>query len=161
MSNLDVVTAEAQVAASQRDLILAQTNLEQQETTLKQLISKKDDDQLEAATIVVTDQMPQPRESDLPDMKSALQTAQSHRPEIHEAINNLQNQDVAIAYTKSNQLPSLAVFGLAAGSGLDGNTLLATSGAGGSLTRLSRRSIRKGRSARVSPPPPQSLCPGG
>ena len=43
MSNLDVVTAESQVAASQRDLILAQTNLEQQETTLKQLISKKDD----------------------------------------------------------------------------------------------------------------------
>jgi outer membrane protein TolC len=133
MSNLDVVTAESQVAASQRDLILAQTNLEQQETTLKQLISKKDDDLLAAATIVVTDQMPQPREADLPDMKSALQTAQSHRPEIHEAINNLQNQDVAIAYTKSNQLPSLSVFGLAAGSGLDGNTLLATSGAGASL----------------------------
>jgi outer membrane protein TolC len=133
MSHLDVVTAESQVAASARDLILAQTNLQQQVTTVKQLISKKDDDALDAATIVVTDNMPQPREQDLPDMKTALQIAQSNRPELKEAVNNLQNQDVAIAYARNNQLPSLSVFGLAAGSGLNGNTALATGGAAGSL----------------------------
>ena len=77
--------------------------------------------------------MPQPRESDLPDMKSALQTAQTHRPEIHEAINNLQNQDIAIAIRRTINCQSLSVFGLAAGSGLEGNTLLATSRRGGSL----------------------------
>jgi outer membrane protein TolC len=133
MSHLDVVTAESQAAASARDLILAQTNLEQEVTIVKQLISKKGDPALDAATIVVTDRMPQPRESDLPDMKTALEAAQSNRPELKEAQNNLQNQDVAIAYTRNNQLPSLAVFGLAAGSGLNGNTALATSGLGGSL----------------------------
>ena len=135
MSHLDVVTAESQVAASERDLILAQTNLQQQVTTVKQLISKKGDEALDAATIVVTDPLPQPRESDLPNLKAALETAQSHRPEVHEALNNLQNQDVAIAYTKNNQLPSLSVFGLAAGSGLNGNTALLTGGAGGSLNQ--------------------------
>ena len=133
MSHLDVVTAESQAAAAARDLILAETNLEQQVTTVKQLISKKDDDALDAATIVVTDQLPQPRESDLPPMKSALETAQKNRPEIHEAQNNLQNQDVAIAYTRNNQLPTFSVFGLAAGSGLQGNTALLTAGAGASL----------------------------
>jgi outer membrane protein TolC len=135
MSHLDVVTAESQAAASARDLILAQTALEQQVTTVKQLISKKGDAALDAATIVVTDQMPQPSEADLPDMKAALQTAQANRPEIREGQNNLQNQDVAIAYTKNNQLPSLSVFGLAAGSGLQGNTLLATGGVAGSLAQ--------------------------
>jgi hypothetical protein len=35
LSRLDVVTAESQVAASERDLIIAQTNLEEQETNLK------------------------------------------------------------------------------------------------------------------------------
>ena len=135
MSHLDVVTAESQAAAAARDLILAQTNLEQQVTTVKQLISKKDDPALDAAAIVVTDRMPQPRESDLPDMKSALETARSHRPEIKQAQNNLQNQDVAIQYTRNNQLPSLAVFGLAAGSGLQGNTLTATGGAADSLSQ--------------------------
>jgi outer membrane protein TolC len=135
MSHLDVVTAESQAAASARDLILAQTNLEQQVTTVKQLISKKGDAALDAATIVVTDRMPQPRESDLPDLKAALQTAHTNRPEITEAQNNLQSQDVAIAYTRNNQLPTLSVFGLAAGSGLNGNTALATSGLGGSLNQ--------------------------
>jgi outer membrane protein TolC len=133
MSHLDVVTAESQAAAAARDLILAQTNLEQQVTTVKQLISKKDDDTLDAANIVVTDQLPQPRESDLPAMKTALDTAQKNRPEIREGQNNLQNQDVAIAYTRNNQLPTLSVFGLAAGSGLQGNTALLNAGAGASL----------------------------
>ncbi len=58
MSQLDVVTAESQVAAANRDLILAQTALEQQVTTVKQRqISKKGDPVLDAATIVATDQM--------------------------------------------------------------------------------------------------------
>jgi outer membrane protein TolC len=133
MSHLDVVTAESQVAASTRDLILAQTNLEQQVTTVKQLISKKGDPALDAATIVVTDQLPQPREADMPALAAALTTAQSNRPEIRQAQNNLQNQGVAIEYTRNNQLPSLAVFGLYAAAGLQGNTLAATGGAGGSL----------------------------
>jgi len=133
MSHLDVVTAESQAAAAARDLILAQTNLEQQVTTVKLLISKKGEDALDAATIVVTDQMPQPRESDLPAMKTAFETAQKNRPEIREGQNNLQNQDVAIAYTRNNQLPTLSVFGLAAGSGLQGNTALLNAGAAASL----------------------------
>ncbi len=135
MSQLDVVTAESQVAAANRDLILAQTALEQQVTTVKQLISKKDDAALDAATIVVTDQMPLPRESDLPDMRSALDTAHANRPEVKEAVNNLQNQDVAIQYTRNNQLPTFSVFGLAAGAGLNGNTALANGGAAGSLAQ--------------------------
>jgi len=133
MSQLDVVTAESQVAASARDLIVAQTNLEQQVTTVKQLISKKDDAALDAATIVVTDRLPQPRNADLPDLKEALATAQSNRPEVREAQNNLANQDVAIAYTRNNQLPSVAVFGLYAGSGLQGNNAVATGGAAAAL----------------------------
>ena len=67
LSRLDVVTVESQAAASERDLIVAQTNLEQQETTLKQLISKRNDPDLDAATIVLTDPLPEPREADLPE----------------------------------------------------------------------------------------------
>ena len=65
LSNLDVVTVQSQVAASERDLIIAQTNLEQQETNLKQLISKVDDSALDSAKIVLTNSMPEPREVDL------------------------------------------------------------------------------------------------
>jgi outer membrane protein TolC len=129
LSRLDVVTAESEVASSQRDLLVAQTSLEQQETSLKQLLSKRDDPDLDAAVIVVTDPLPQPRESDLPVLDKALAAALANRPELKEAANNLQNQGIAIQYAKNNMQPSLAVFGLYAASGLQGNKCSAASAA--------------------------------
>jgi outer membrane protein len=122
LAHLDVVTAESQVAASQRDLIVAQTNLQIQETTLKQLLSKKGSPELDSATIVLTDGMPEPREADVPAVATALSTAYSNRSELREAGLNLANQDIGIRYAKNNMLPSLSAFGLLASSGLQGNT---------------------------------------
>ncbi len=136
LSHLDVVTAESQVAASRRDLIVAQTNLQIQETTLKQLLSKKGDPQLDEATIVLTDGMPEPRESDVPSVQTALNTAMNTRSELREAANNLQNQDIGIRYAKNNMMPSLAVFGLYAASGLQGDTKTTSTGAGASLQQV-------------------------
>lgn len=134
LSRLDVVTAESQVAASERDLVIAQTNLEEQETNLKQLVSKRGDPDLDASRIVVTDALPEPQENDLPNLESALTTAQSNRPELKQAQNNLVNQNVGIRFTQNNMRPNTSVFGLYASSGLQGNTLLTTAGAGGSLS---------------------------
>jgi outer membrane protein TolC len=137
LSRVDVETVESQAAASERDLILAQTNLQQQETTLKQLISKRNDPDLDAAAIVLSDQLPEPRESDLPDLRGALTMALANRPELKEAQNNLQNQNIAIKYAQNNLLPSLAVFGLYAGSGLQGNTITTTPAGGTATTATS------------------------
>jgi outer membrane protein TolC len=127
LSRLDVTTAESEVASSQRDLLVAQTSLEQQETSLKQLLSKRDDPDLDAAVIVVTDPLPEPREADLPALDKAVTSAIANRPELKEASNNLLNQGIAIQYAKNNMMPSLAVFGLYAASGLQGNKCNATS----------------------------------
>jgi len=135
MSRLDVVTAESQAAASARDLIVAQTALEQQSTTLKQLVSKRSDKTLDGATVVIADPLPEPQDSDLPKLDDALATAMANRPELEEAQTNLQNQAIAIRYTQNNLMPSTSVFGLYASSGLQGNTALVTSGAGGSLAQ--------------------------
>jgi len=135
LSRLDVVTAESQVAASERDLVVAQTNLQVQETNLKQLVSKRDDPALDAAEIQTTDALPEPQENDLPELTAALATARSGRPELRQAQNNLQNQNVAIRYTQNNMMPNTSLFGLYASSGLQGNTLVATSGVGASLSQ--------------------------
>ena len=135
LSRLDVVTAESQVAASERDLVVAQTNLQEQETNLKQLVSKRDDPDLDASSIVVTDPLPEPQENDLPELADALTSAQSNRPELRQAQNNLQNQNIAIRFTQNNMMPNTSVFGLYASSGLQGNTALVTGGAAGSLSQ--------------------------
>jgi outer membrane protein len=136
LAHLDVVTAESQVAASQRDLIVAQTNLQIQETTLKQLLSKKGSPELDSATIVLTDGMPEPREADVPAVATAFTTAMANRSELREAANNLDNQDIGIRYAKNNMMPSLAVFGLFAASGLQGDNATVTGGAGASLQQV-------------------------
>jgi outer membrane protein len=139
LSHIDVVTAESSVASSQRDLIVAQTNLQVQQTTLKQLISKTGDPALDGATIVLTNSMPEPSDHDVPDQDTALRTAMQNRSELREAVNNLANQDIGIRYAKNNMLPSLAVFGLYAASGLQGDSKTgSTITQGGAISSLTQ-----------------------
>ena len=132
-SGMIVHTLMAECIIRGPTVIVSQTNLQQQETTLKQRLSKRNDPYLDNADIVVTDPLPEPRESDVPEFSKAIETAMGNRPELREAQNNLQNQNIAIRYTQNNLLPSTSVFGLYAGSGLQGNTTTNRSGAVASL----------------------------
>jgi len=133
LARLDVTSAESEVAAGERDLVVARTNLQIQETKLKNILSKKPDPALDAARIEITTQMPEPREVDVPELENALSTALANRAELREAESNLQNQNISVSYTRNNLLPNLATFGLYAGSGLEGNTRFLSGGARGSL----------------------------
>src|SRR5689334_10037713 len=68
LAPLDVVSAQSAMAASERDLVIARSNLQIQEITLKNLLSKRIDSDLEAAQIVTTDPLPEPRDSDIPSL---------------------------------------------------------------------------------------------
>ena len=65
-AGLDLVTAQAQVAAAQRDLVVARTNFQMAETQLKNMLSKRMDPVLDAAEIETTDPLPMPQERDVP-----------------------------------------------------------------------------------------------
>ncbi|MBI4463804.1 MAG: TolC family protein, partial [Acidobacteria bacterium] len=133
LAPLDVVSAEAEVAARQRDLVVARTGLQLQETRLKNLLSKKPDPALDAAQVSLTDRLPEPREADVPNLPDALTTAFNNRPDLRQQEGNLQNQNISLRFTQNGLLPQSSIFGLYAGSGLQGNTLTATAGAGDSL----------------------------
>jgi outer membrane protein len=133
LAPLDVIAAESEVAARERDLVVARTNLQLQETRLKNILAKKTDPALDAASIAITTQMPEPRDVDIPQLDDALKNALTNRPDLRQAEGNLQNQNISTSFTKNNLLPSLSTFGLYAGSGLQGNTNLVSSGASDSL----------------------------
>src|SRR5207245_10581050 len=82
LTPLDVVSAQSAVAASERDLVVARTNLQIQETQLKNLLSKRIDSDLESAEIVTTDPLPEPRDSDIPSVQDALADAYRNRPAL-------------------------------------------------------------------------------
>jgi len=124
ISGLDVVTAESEVAARQRDLVNAQTAMQMREVELKNYISKDLMALLGAASIEPTDALPDPKDGDIPKLNNALAIAMSNRPEIHQAETNLQIQDIAIKYGKDLLKPTLLFFANFNSSGLYGNRVI-------------------------------------
>ncbi len=135
MSPLDVTSAEAEVAGRMRDLTVAKTNVQMQEATLKNILSKRVGPELDAASIMVKDRMPEPKDSDLPDLRTALAAALENRPDLKQAERSLGNQDITVKYTQNNLLPSANVFGFWAGAGLEGTAVDVVTGASDALSQ--------------------------
>jgi outer membrane protein TolC len=132
-AGIDAMTAESAAASAQRDLIVAQTNLQLQQQQLKNFLSKGDDAALGVAEIQPVDQLPDPNAQPLPDVDAALRTALANRPELKAAGDDLRNQNISVRYTRNGLLPSVSAFGLYAGAGLTGDTPRAEGGLGTSL----------------------------
>ncbi len=118
MAPLDVVSAQSQVAASKRDLIVAQTNVQNAELNLKGMISKNLDEPLASATIETLDPLPDPEEAQIPDPDAAKALAMQNRPEISIAEGNMKSQKDALPFIQNSLLPNVNVFGLITTVGL-------------------------------------------
>ena len=118
MSTLDVVTAQSQAAASQRDLIAAQTNLQNAELQLKAMFSKNLDDPLASAAIETTDSFPDPDNSELPTLQQAIAAANQNRPEVAVAQGNIKSQEDVAPFVRNALKPNLNVYGLVSTVGL-------------------------------------------
>jgi outer membrane protein len=112
MSRLDVVTADSQAASSKRDLIVAQTNLQIAELTLKSMLSKSLDEPLASAVIEPTDTFPDPEEAHLPPLDQALSIGKQNRPEVSIAEGNIKSEQDVIPFIRNSLLPNVNIFGL-------------------------------------------------
>jgi outer membrane protein len=121
ISGLDVMTAESEVAARQRDLATARAAQQMREVDLKNMISKNLAELLGSIQIEPTDPLPEPKDVDIPKVNEGLSTAMSQRPEILQAEVNIRTQDIAIKYGKDLLKPSLLLFANFNSSGLYGN----------------------------------------
>ena len=118
MARLDVVNAQSQVAASQRDLVIAQTNLQFAELQVKNLISTNLDEPLASAAIDTPETFPEPGDDRLPGLDEAVAIAQKNRPEISIAQGNIKSQQDALPFIENELLPNLNVFALVSTAGL-------------------------------------------
>jgi outer membrane protein TolC len=109
LSPTDLITAESQVAATRRDLIIAQTNAQLQEVRLKSLITKVIDADISAAPFEPADTLAGTVQTSIPPLEDALTTAM-RRPSIHQADLGLENQRIAQEFTRSNLKPTFSAF---------------------------------------------------
>jgi outer membrane protein len=118
MAPLDVATAQSQVAASQRDLIVAQTNVQIAELNLKAMISKSLEEPMASAPIETLDPLPDPDDVQIPNLEEASALAMENRPEISIAEGNMKSQKDVMPFMTNALLPNINVFALITSVGL-------------------------------------------
>ena len=126
MAPLDVTTAEAQAATAQQDLVISQTTLQQQQVSLKNVLSRNGlgDPLLRDVEIVPLDRIDVPEKDDTPPMKQLIATAMANRVDLEVDRLNLVNSETSSLGTKSGILPTLNGIVNVSTQGLSGTAQL-------------------------------------
>jgi outer membrane protein TolC len=147
LAGIDVVTAASEVSARQRDLIAAQTVMQQREADLKASLTRRMTDAVESARIEPADDLPDPRADEIPVLTAVQAEAIANRPELRQAELDLLNQEVAIRYTRNLLRPTFLLFGMLNSAGLygtrtidlpSGDTLVLPGGLWGAINQVGR-----------------------
>jgi outer membrane protein TolC len=122
LAPIEVVRAEAELARTQQELTVSETQLLQQETIIKNALSRDglSSTTLQNARIIPTDTINLPAVPDNLSLDSLYETAIANRPELEQARVNIENTKIGIAGNKSQLLPSLDLRFSATNNGLSG-----------------------------------------
>lgn len=124
LSKIEVFTAASEAASRKRDLVAAQAVFDLREADLKALLTRDFNSVFQSIRVEPADRLPDPVIENPPQLRDLLSDAVRNRPEIRQAEANLENQEVAIRYTRNLLKPTFVVFGMINSSGLYGNRLI-------------------------------------
>jgi outer membrane protein TolC len=119
---MEVLRAEAEVSKRDQELTVARTNLQLQETLMKNAITKRlDDPVLESMPVIPTDDQTQSVTIQTAQpLQDLILEAQRNRPELAESDIDLVNRQISRRAARNALLPSLSLVGFYSGSGLAG-----------------------------------------
>jgi outer membrane protein TolC len=120
---MDVMKAEAEVSRRDQDLTVARTNLQLQESLMKNALTRNlDDPTLEEMPVVPTDRMRNTNtESDVTEpILNLIEEGLRNRPELLETDVDLANRQISRKAARNALLPTLSLVGFYGGSGLAG-----------------------------------------
>ena len=119
---LDVLTADSQLATSRQNLANSQASLQQHDRQLKNLISRTGlaDPVVANAQIVPLDRITIPPADDLPPLNDMIQTALTSRSDLAAQKASVHTSEVSSLGTRNGVKPSLVVFAGENDAGLSG-----------------------------------------
>jgi outer membrane protein TolC len=118
---IDVMRAESEVAIRDQDLTVARTNLQLEESLIKNAVTKNlDDPVLEDMPVVPTDQVAVLGPQTFPAVEELINEALKNSATLAETNINLQNQVITRQSVRNNLLPQLTAVGYYGGTGLAG-----------------------------------------
>jgi outer membrane protein len=122
MAGIEVTRAAAAVSATKEALLIAQTNVEQQEIVLKNALNRNamQNAWLDDVHVIPLDHIEVPKSDEVRPVQDLVQEALEKRDEMEEARINLDSRKVLLKGTKNNLLPSLQAFAELTNNGLSG-----------------------------------------
>lgn len=121
LAPIEVVNAQAQVASSNQNLIIAQTNLQLQELLMKNAITKNENDPvLATAEVIPTDRMQLPESEPITPLQDLISEAMQRRTELAESRIDLNTRQLSMKAVRNAMLPALDLVANWGGAGLAG-----------------------------------------
>jgi outer membrane protein len=122
MAGIEVTRAAAGVSSSKEDLLIAQTNVQQQEIVLKNALSRNvtENAWLDDIHIVPLDSIEIPKTEEIRPVQDLIQEALANRVEIAQSKLNLDSQKIMAKGTRNGLIPSLSAFADVNNQGLAG-----------------------------------------
>jgi len=119
--------AAAEAASRRQDLLLARIAVQQRESALKQLLLRREEPDVETASIVPLDRIVVPDRDDLPALSKLVSGAMRDRPDV--ALAKIVDENAAINAigTTNGLLPTMLAFGYFLNRGVAG-TLVPSAG---------------------------------
>jgi outer membrane protein TolC len=123
LAPIEVVSAEAAQAAREQELVNSETVLLQQETVIKNALSRTGvlSPSIAEARVIPTDAIRIPATDEVQPVQDLYEEARKVRPEISQTQINIDNAKIGLAGSRSQLLPSLDIQASAANNGLAGD----------------------------------------
>jgi outer membrane protein TolC len=133
LAQLDVTTAENQVASARQALVNSQSALRQDELTLKNLLSRTGigDPAIAEVQVIPLDRINVPAEDNLPPVADLMKRALANRSDLLSEQSNVKASEVSSIGTKSGLLPLAVGLVSTSDAGLAGNPKPVLGGVGG------------------------------
>ena len=133
LPGIEVTRAAAEVSSTKEDLLIAQTNVAQQETILKNALSRNGvaSPSLDEVHIIPLDNIVVPATEDLKPTADLIQYAMTNRPEIEQTRINLESSLINLKGSRNALLPNLQAFADFQNNGLSGPVNPLYNGSGG------------------------------
>jgi outer membrane protein len=122
LAEIEITRANAQVYSSQQDLLVSQTNLLQQETVLKNALSRNGvaDPSLADVHIIPLDKILIPDKEELKPVDGLVQDALGNRVEVAQSRLNIESNKLNLTGIKNSLKPTLQAFAEVTNNGLTG-----------------------------------------
>jgi outer membrane protein len=123
MAAIEVTRAAAELSSTKEDLLIAQTNLSQQETVLKNALSRDgiSNSALDEVRIVPLEKIQVPTKQLMRPIAELVQQALVNRPEIEQTKINVESSKINLAGTRNALLPTIQTFANLTNNGLTGS----------------------------------------